>query len=151
MTKKTILILILITLVGIFSPIVLVHAADPAANTSYHLLAPLPCPSGDTSCSGNLTDYSTTGDLSGYLNMAIAIFIGICAVLAVIMIIIGGLEYMTSELISNKEHGKERITNAIFGLLLALGAWTILNTINPNLLKTDLSNMPSTAPSATGN
>jgi len=147
MTKKTILILILIALIGLFSPIVLVHA-DPQP---YNALAQLPCPSGVSGCSGNNTSYPVTGDLSGYLNTAIAIFIGICAVLAVIMIIIGGLEYMTSELISNKEHGKERITNAIFGLLLALGAWTILNTINPNLLKTDLSNMPSTAPSATGN
>lgn len=144
MTKKIILILILIALVGLFSPIVLVHA-NPA--TPYTLLQPLPNPAGSTP---NPT-YPVTGDLSGYLNLAITIFIGISAVLAVIMIIIGGLEYMTSELISSKEHGKERITNAIFGLLLALGAWTILNTINPNLLNTDLSTMSSTSSTSTTN
>jgi membrane-bound lytic murein transglycosylase B len=57
------------------------------------------------------------------------------------MIVMGGIEYMTTELISSKEAGKERIRNAIFGLLLALGAWTILNTINPNILKSDLSSL----------
>jgi hypothetical protein len=69
----------------------------------------------------------------------ITIFIGICAVLAVVMIVIGGLEYMTSELPGNKEHGKERITGAVFGLILALGAYALLYTINPNLLNSDLA------------
>jgi hypothetical protein len=61
--------------------------------------------------------------------------------LAVVMIVIGGIEYMTTELISGKEAGKERILHAIFGLLLALGAWTLLNQINPDILKTDLSSL----------
>jgi hypothetical protein len=50
----------------------------------------------------------------------------------------GGIEYMTSELVSSKEAGKERIRDALFGLLLALGAWTLLYTINPDLLKSDV-------------
>ena len=114
---------------------------------NYHLLAPLPC-TGDvaTGCvSGQLTTYDPTGAGGGalglYLNLMIKIFIGICAVLAVIMIVMGGMEYMTSELISNKEEGKKRITGAIFGLLLALGAYTLLYTINPDLLNTDLSSL----------
>jgi len=57
------------------------------------------------------------------------------------MIVIGGIEYMTTELISSKEAGKERIRGAILGLLLALGAWTLLNQINPDILKTDLSSL----------
>ncbi|MEO5635328.1 MAG: hypothetical protein ABIS26_01730 [Candidatus Paceibacterota bacterium] len=75
--------------------------------------------------------------LSKYLNIMIKIFIGICAVLAVIMIVMGGIEYMTSELVSSKEAGKERITHAIFGLLLALGAYALLFTINPDLLNSE--------------
>jgi cell wall-associated NlpC family hydrolase len=71
----------------------------------------------------------------------IKIFIGLCAVLAVVMIVIGGIEYMTSELVSSKEAGKERIRGAIFGLLLALGAWTLLNQINPDILNTNLSSL----------
>lgn len=121
----------------------------------YILLAPLPCKEGPENpacictgtpkvCTMESFDPASTKNgknvaLSSYLNMMITLFIGICAVLAVIMIVMGGVEYMTSELISSKEAGKERITNAIFGLLLALGSWTILNQINPNLLRSDLN------------
>ncbi len=66
----------------------------------------------------------------------IKVLIGIAAVLAMIMIVAGGIQYMTSGLVSSKEAGKHRITNAIIGLLIALGAYIILFTINPNLLKT---------------
>ncbi len=153
-------ILILIVTIGLFSPGIQIKAVTcPAPNTpagctpaptpssNYNLLAPLPCTStgpSDTSCvNGKLTNFDPTqaSNLGVYLNLMITLFIGICAVLAVIMIVMGGIEYMTSELISNKEEGKKRITNAIFGLLLALGAWTLLNTINPDLLKTELSSL----------
>jgi LAS superfamily LD-carboxypeptidase LdcB len=100
----------------------------------YHFLAPLPG-------LGTTFDPTQANNLGAYLNILINLFIGICAVLAVIMIVMGGLEYMTSELISSKEHGKERITGAIFGLILALGAWTLLYQINPDLLNTDLTSL----------
>jgi hypothetical protein len=111
----------------------------------YNFLAPLPCDSGEGCVGGELKTFDPAGDnkIGGYLNVMIRIFIGICAVLAVIMIVVGGLEYMTSELISNKENGKHRIRGAIFGLILALGAWTILNQINPDILNTDLASLKS--------
>ena len=114
-------------------------------DTSYHLLAPLPCQSCDTCCnsSGQLTTFDPTqaNNLGAYLNLMIKIFIGICAVLAVVMIVMGGIEWMTSELPGNKEQGKERIKGAVFGLILALGAWTLINQINPDILKADLSSL----------
>lgn len=112
----------------------------------YNLLAPLPCSTpGSNGCdaNGKLVSFDPTqkNNIGAYLNLMIRIFIGICAVLSVVMIVMGGVEYMTSELISSKEAGKERITGAIFGLLLALAAWTLLNQINPDILKTDLSSL----------
>ncbi len=113
----------------------------------YYNLAPLPCTStgpNDTSCvNGKLTTFDPTqpNNLGAYLNLMLKLFIGICAVLAVIMIIMGGIEYMTSEIANTKEDGKNRITNAIFGLLLALGAYILLFTINPNLLNTELKSL----------
>jgi cell wall-associated NlpC family hydrolase len=113
----------------------------------YYFLQPLPGVgvndnSGSTT-NGVMFDPTNKGSqstsLGSYLNPMITAFIGICAILAFVMIVIGGIEYMTSELPGNKSDGKDRITNAIFGLLLALGAWTILNTINPNLLNSDIS------------
>jgi hypothetical protein len=81
----------------------------------------------------------------------IKIFIGLCAVLSMVMLVIGGIEYMTSELISSKEEGKKRIGKALLGLLIALGAYALLFTINPDLLKSDI-NVPNTAttPATTG-
>ncbi len=73
-----------------------------------------------------------------YLNIMINILIGLAAVFAVIVIVMGGIQYMTSELAHTKEQGKSMITNAIFGLVLALGAYTLLNTLNPSLLRTDI-------------
>jgi uncharacterized membrane protein len=113
-------------------------AMDGTWTGPYVLLAPLPG-IGTTFDPGTKVGDNTA--LGVYLNAMIKIFIGLCAVLSVVMIVMGGIEYMTSELISNKEEGKKRIRDAIFGLLLALGAWTILNQINPDLLKSDI-NMP---------
>lgn len=120
-------------------------------STEYKLLSPLPCEKGSDSCPEGvfeIFDPAAKGKegrdntaLGDYLNIMIRIFIGICAVLAVMMVVIGGLEYMTSALPGNKEHGKDRINGAIFGLLLALGSWTLLNQINPNLLKTELTSL----------
>jgi hypothetical protein len=101
---------------------------------NYHFLAPLPG-------MGPTFDPTQANNLGAYLNIMINLFIGICAVLAVIMIVVGGIEYMTTELISSKEEGKKRIMGAIYGLILALGAWTLLYQINPDLLNTDLTNL----------
>jgi len=119
-------------------------AQDPTWTGYYYFLAPLKdVGTNDNNGTGPMINVADTPDqptsLGNYLNPMIALFIGICAVLAMIMIVMGGIEYMTSELISNKEAGKERIRNAIFGLLLALCAWTLLYTINPNLLKSDIN------------
>jgi len=136
MKKFTIYILILITLVGFSSPVVQVNAQS---TTSYQLLAPLPqlCPNGSSAT--DKCTVPTTNGLGAYLNPMIKIFIALCAVLSVIMIVVGGIEYMTSELAHSKEAGKERIMQAILGLLIALGSWALLNTINPDLLNSEFN------------
>jgi hypothetical protein len=66
--------------------------------------------------------------------------IGIAISLAILVIILGGVQYMTTDAIFKKEEGKKRITGAVAGLLLALSGWLILNQINPDILKnTDLN------------
>jgi len=106
----------------------------------YILLAPLPDPDnpGKNLNSDGGFYPSDKNALGTYLNLMIKLIIGIATVLAVIMIVIGGMEYMTSELISSKEAGRERIRGALLGLLIALGAYALLNTINPDLLKSDI-------------
>ncbi len=74
-------------------------------------------------------------DLGVYLNVIFSVILGIIGILAVIKIILGGLQYMSTDAISGKEDGKHMIQSAVGGLLLAIIAWIILNTINPDLLK----------------
>jgi hypothetical protein len=129
---------------------------EPLKDPSYHLLEPIPgCTEGDKGCvcTGDepnkickLETFDPTGEakLGKYLNIIIKLIIGLCAVAAVVMIVVGGVEYTASELISGKEAAKDRIRNAILGLILALGSYAILFTINPDLLITDVGITPVT-------
>jgi len=100
-------------------------------SSGYTLLAPLPGLE-------EPIDVASDNALGNYLNAIIKLTIGIAAVMAMVMIVMGGIQYMTSELPGVKGAGKERIINAILGLLVALGAWIILFTINPDLLNTNI-------------
>lgn len=96
-------------------------------NTTYNLLAPF----GD-----KFKTFTSDKEcaFTDYINIIFDIFIGICAVLAFVMLVVGGIQYMGSELVSSKEAAKSQATNALLGLLVAFSAWLILNTINPKLL-----------------
>ena len=50
------------------------------------------------------------------------------------MLIVNGVSYMGEGSIFKKTQAKDNMQNAILGLLIALGSWAILNTINPDLL-----------------
>ncbi len=78
-------------------------------------------------------------DLATYLKGILETTIGIAGILAVIMIVICGIQMMASGSVSGKSAAKDCITNAIFGVLLAIGSWLLLNTINPLLLKNTLT------------
>lgn len=82
-----------------------------------------------------IPEYTGTTDIGSFFNAAFRLGLIIAATLAVVMITLGGIEYMTTDSISKKSGGREKIQNAIIGLLIALLIWIILSTINPNLLK----------------
>lgn len=95
----------------------------------YCLLEPLPIGN-----NGQILDKIDPDQSFGtYLNTIVKILIGIVGVLAVVVIVLGGIQYMTTDAFSRKEGGKEMITRSIFGLLIALGSVLLLNTINPQL------------------
>jgi dolichyl-phosphate-mannose--protein O-mannosyl transferase len=75
-----------------------------------------------------------TGQLNTFLVQVFQFGLAIAAALAVIMIVWGGVEIMISESPFGKSSGKDRIWNAIWGLLLALVSYLILYTINPDIL-----------------
>jgi hypothetical protein len=96
---------------------------DIIVSEKYTLLAPI----------GNFKDIKTN-DIGEYFNKFLSIAIGLAGALAVVMIIIGGIEWMGTDSVFAKTEAKKRITSAILGLLIALGSYALLNTINPDLL-----------------
>ncbi len=98
-------------------------------NTDYKLLAPIP----------GFDETYKTGDIGKYVNAIIKLSIVIAAVLAVVMITLGGFQYMTSESMGLKQEGKDKIKNAFLGLVILASSFLILNTINPALLNFNLN------------
>ncbi|OGF68963.1 hypothetical protein A3H65_00170 [Candidatus Giovannonibacteria bacterium RIFCSPLOWO2_02_FULL_45_14] len=72
-------------------------------------------------------------DFTGYAKFIYPFVISVGAILAVIMLIIAGLQMMTASE-GQRTAAKERIQNALLGLLLLVGVYLILHTINPDLL-----------------
>ncbi len=87
---------------------------------------------------------TTTSTLGGFLKGLFTVLVMVAGILAFIMLVLGGITYATADAISGKTSGKEMMLNAVLGLIIALGAWVILNSINPNLA----SNLSITIPKA---
>jgi len=77
-------------------------------------------------------------DLGTYINALYVLSISLAALLAVIKIIVAGVKWMLTDLISGKEEAKKDIQGALTGLLIVISAVLILTVINPDLAKTDL-------------
>jgi hypothetical protein len=74
-------------------------------------------------------------DISQYIGRIYNFAIGVVGLIAAVMMIIGGFQYLTSAGDAGKiGAAKKRITDAIIGLVLMLGSYALLNTINPALL-----------------
>lgn len=80
----------------------------------------------------------TQATLAQYLAAAYRLGLGVAAVLAVIFIMVGGFRYMSAAGGAGIEAGKEMIKNAVVGLVLAALSYTLLQTVNPDILKLTL-------------
>ncbi len=101
---------------------------EDGSTTGYCLLAPLPGV-------GDETGYvDTRTGIEKYINSIIRLVLGLIGVLSVFMVVVGGIEYMSTVNIGEKEGAKHRITQALLGLAVAIGSYAILNTINPDLV-----------------
>ena len=76
------------------------------------------------------------GEAAGYyINGLLTLGIGLATVLAVLMITIGGFQYITTDSFMQKSEGKKRIQDSLMGLGLILVSYLLLGTINSDLLK----------------
>lgn len=79
------------------------------------------------------------GGFDSYINAIYAMFISIAALLAVVKVIVAGVKYMFSDVVTQKSDAKRDIRAALLGLVVVLSAVLILTVINPDLTKFDLS------------
>lgn len=84
-----------------------------------------------------ITEAQNAGSFANYLNTLYILSISVAAFLAVVMIIYSGVQYMLSDVVTDKSSAKQGIRGALLGLLIVIGAVIILETINPAL--TDLN------------
>lgn len=112
-TKILIVILLLSASLSVFS-----------ADTNYTLLEP-------GVFGGELKEVK---DFNDYASRAFTVLLGVSIALAILRIVLGGFEYITSSTGAGKSGGKEKINNALIGLAIILLSWLALYTINPGLV-----------------
>ena len=116
--------------------LLLLPAFANGASLNYQLSAPLP--------GSNATEVSTIAEYAPYL---FPFLLSIAAGSAFVMFTYGAIRYMASAGNPSKTgEAKSIMTDAIIGLLLAIGSVLILRTINPALVELNLNipNIPST-------
>ncbi|MEO5927213.1 MAG: pilin [Patescibacteria group bacterium] len=87
-------------------------------------------------------NFSNTADgkdsipfLAQYISAVYSYITGVAAIAAAIMILYGGFLMILSQTGAKVRQGREIITDAIVGLVLILGAYIILDAVNPSLTK----------------
>lgn len=112
-----------------------VNSGNSNSSTGFVPLAPIP------GLDDNLGGSASASNLAGFLNNLYKYLIGLAAILAVIMIIWGGIEYATQDSISSKSNSRHRIEQALLGLVLVLAPALVFTIINPSILNLSL-NLP---------
>ncbi|MDE2213102.1 MAG: hypothetical protein KGJ34_01025 [Patescibacteria group bacterium] len=101
-------------------------------NIQYNPLEPLSSPL------GGQINYS---DFASYLKYIFPILISLGALVGVVSLTVGGVLYMTSSVPGVKSEALGRAQASIWGLLLLIASVLILQTINPNLISFNLSDL----------
>jgi hypothetical protein len=129
-----------------YTPVGSIKEQDAFDAKSYHLLAPWPglavlmdpdlCMAQKKE--GKLPEGAVC-DVNGLLNFMFKIMIGLTAVLLVLRLMYDGYQYMVTDVPFLKASAKSGFFTSLTGLLLALSAYLLLNTINPKLVNNTIS------------
>ncbi|MES2203119.1 MAG: S8 family serine peptidase [Patescibacteria group bacterium] len=100
----------------------------PNGNLSYQPLEPLP--------SNNVfTQNGQYANIVDYLRTVYPLVVTIGSLIAVVILTIGGVRYMLSEGFTDVDKAKRSMRNALWGLLVLVGSYLLIYTLNPDLLK----------------
>ncbi len=81
---------------------------------------------------------SSGGGLPQYLNSIYKLLIVVGAMIACVKIIMAGVKWSMSGIVTDKSDAKHDIQGALLGLAILLIPAIVLNTINPNLISLDI-------------
>lgn len=88
----------------------------------------------------------TLAPIAIYINSLYQYMAGAIGIIAAIMIMVGGIIWLTSAGSSTKvEEAKEMIVSSLIGMALVLCSWIILYTVNPDLVNLKAPAVPSIA------
>ncbi len=73
--------------------------------------------------------------IAQYMSAVYRYAVGIGGMLAAVMMMIGGVQYLTAGGDSSRvARGKQRITDALLGLMIVMGAYLLMYVVNPDLV-----------------
>lgn len=81
---------------------------------------------------------ASANNLADYFNNIYLLTIAIGALIAVVKIMIAGVKYSFSDIVTNKEEAKKDIFGVLLGLAILLVPFIVLNTIYPGLTSLDI-------------
>ncbi len=87
-----------------------------------------------------VTQQGQAGTFASYAVAIYSVAIVVAALLAVVRLVIAGVKYMTTDIVSSKGEARNDIIGSLLGLLIIISAVIILNTINPNLTTITIAN-----------
>lgn len=128
------------------------QAQDSFERRSYRLLAPFPglavlynpdlclelIAQNKVSPDNPLCTKDDPSGVGNFIKYILKLMIGLCAVMLVLRIMYEGYQYAVTDVPALKLGAKNQLKDAIFGLLLALSAYLLLNTINPRLVSSSI-------------
>jgi len=95
----------------------------------------------------SIGDVDSVLGIGGYIKVIYQWLLGSASVFAVVMIIVGGIQYMVAGgSPAGVKQAKERMFNALIGIVILFGAYTILATVNPQLLSLRMPALPKVKP-----
>lgn len=107
------------------------NAFCTGGSCTYVPLEPLP---------GLPTSYGPNkGSFPNLVSSSFRLLIGAGGLVAIVMIVLGALTYMFSDVVGNKKKALDRIRGAMWGIVLLVSSYLILVTINPELVSFNLN------------
>jgi len=115
------------------------YGGDPAENYCYPDPEPMPL---EILIGAPGQEVAQVDDLAEYVAAWYQWLLYAGVIIAVVMIMIGGVQYMVGKGMGSIDSAKKRIQSAIIGLVILFGAYIILSTVNPQLVLLQIPKYP---------